>query len=86
MESQFVVHDSGPGPGLETLLVDRAALVKILKMTLFDLHESARITAGSSCADETWERIYYWEAVFGWVKAREVKNVVFTRQRVSKPT
>lgn len=74
-----------PGPQLETLLVDRAALVKILKMSLFHLHESARVMAGTSSEIETREQILYWEAVLGWVKQRDPKEVVLTR-RVPPPS
>ena len=65
---------------VEALLLDGTLLVRVLKLTLYGLHEERRRVQGTSAHAEVVQRIRYLDEVLGWVKEQPQDLVVMGRR------
>jgi len=73
----------GPGlkPPLESLLLDRAGLIRILKRSLFELHQNRDSVKGTSAEPGAVQWINYWAEVLAWVKDQPGGQVILVGRR-----
>ena len=65
---------------VEALLLDGTLLVRVLKLTLYGLHEERRRVQGTPAHAEVVQRIRYLDEVLGWVKEQPQELVVMGRR------
>ena len=70
-----------PKPPLESLLLDRAGLIRLLKRSLFELHQNRDSVKGTSAEPETVQWINYWAEVLAWVKDQPGAEVILVGRR-----
>lgn len=61
---------------VETLLVDRVGLIRLLQHSLSEFNERRRLVAGTPAEQETVARIKYWEEVLVWVRQQPGSDVI----------
>ncbi len=72
-----------PQPLLEALLVDRDRLVRMLRITLEELHIRRLTTPQCTGETDIIEMLRYWEEVFGWIKRQGAADIVMMSRRTS---
>ena len=65
---------------VEALLLDGTLLVRVLKLTLYGLHEERRRVQGTPEHAEVVQRIRYLDEVLSWVKEQPQELVVIGRR------
>ena len=70
-----------PQPLLEALLVDRDRLVRVLRITLEELHIRCLTTPRCTGEKDIIEMLRYWEEVFGWIKQQGGTDIVLMSRR-----
>ena len=70
-------------PPLEALLVDREALIRVLRMTIAELHDRRRATPPCTGQAEIIELLRYWDEVFDWVKQQRGADIVLINRNSS---
>ena len=68
-------------PQLEALLVDRDRLIRMLRVTVAELHSRRLATPPSSGPTEIIELLHYWDEVLDWVKQQGGADVVLMSRR-----
>lgn len=72
-----------PQPVLEALLVDRDRLIRMLRITVAELHSRRLATPPSTGSSEIIEMLHYWDEVLDWVKQQHGMDIVLTSRRLS---
>ena len=68
-------------PLLEALVVDRASLVRVLRITLAELHARRLTTPQCTGESDIIESLRYWDEVFDWIKQQGGSEVVLMTRR-----
>lgn len=73
-------HDVDSQVPVEALVLDGTVLIRVLKNTLYALHDDRRRVQGTEAHAEVVQRIRYLDAVLGWVKEQPAELVVIGRR------
>ena len=73
-------------PLLEALVVDREWLIRVLRVTVAELHSRRLATPPSTGPSEIIELLHYWDEVLDWVKQQGGADIVLMNRRSQKVT
>jgi hypothetical protein len=83
MSEDGPVYRAAPadGPPVEALLIDRDAVIRMMRIALEEMHNRRLITPHFSGERDIAEMIRYWDAVLGWIKERRGEELVLMSRR-----
>lgn len=73
-------------PPIEALVVDREALIRMMRIVLEEMHNRRVTTPHFNGDGDLMQLLRYWETVFGWIKEQGHEDfVLMTRRRTLGP-
>jgi hypothetical protein len=83
MSEDGPVYRAAPAdvPFLEALIIDRDAVIRMMRIALEEMHSRRVITPHFSGERDIAQMIRYWDAVFGWIKEQRGEDLVLMSRR-----
>jgi hypothetical protein len=70
---------------LEALVVDRKALVRLMRIALHEMHNRRLFTPQLSGETDIVEAIRYWDLAFDWITQQPADDLVLMSRRAERP-